>query len=59
MVTVFFIFCYILVFSLAPLLLETRLGEGDVGSDPAQWLLLGVLLCITVALFPTENSKND
>lgn len=30
----------------------------DLGSDPAQWLLLGVLLHITVALFPTESSKS-
>lgn len=30
----------------------------DLGSDPAQWLLLGVLLHITVMLFPTESSKS-
>lgn len=27
-------------------------------SDPAQWLLLGVLLHITVELFCTESSKS-
>ena len=38
-VTIFFMFCYILVLFVAPLLLETAEGWMDLGSDPAQWLL--------------------